>query len=131
MDGATTFLKDAAANATTFLLDPLKNATTERTVLQGYTTTYTALISTLLPSHLGAIELLLSNTGSWVNANQTLAVQAALQHPFSRGTILINSTNPFEIPLIDSGMLKHPADIELLLAGVKCTFLSFDHFISF
>lgn len=30
-------------------------------------------------------------------------IQCALQHPYSRGTIMINSSEPFDKPVIDPG----------------------------
>lgn len=39
------------------------------------------------------------------------------QHPYSRGTILINSTAPFDKPLIDPGYFGLGYDIDIMNAG--------------
>ena len=42
-----------------------------------------------------------------------------LVKPLSRGTIQINTTDPLEPPLADWNALDHPADVEILIAGVR------------
>ena len=37
-----------------------------------------------------------------------------LEHPFSRGTVHIRSTDPKDAPLIDPKYLSHPADLEIM-----------------
>ncbi|TFK22299.1 pyranose dehydrogenase [Coprinopsis marcescibilis] len=39
--------------------------------------------------------------------------------PYSRGSIRIRSDNPFEAPLIDTGFLTHPFDIEAIKEGFR------------
>lgn len=46
-------------------------------VIEGYKTIYEITANTILPSPVGQIELLLS-----INAPGTIAIQAAIQHPF-------------------------------------------------
>ncbi|XP_061193408.1 alcohol dehydrogenase [acceptor]-like [Saccostrea echinata] len=42
-----------------------------------------------------------------------------LLHPKSRGTIRLQSSDPFDPPLIDPNYLDHPDDIRTLLKGIK------------
>lgn len=44
---------------------------------------------------------------------------AGLQHPFSRGTVRINTTDPFTPPVIDPRYLSHPTDIQIILEAFK------------
>ena len=42
-----------------------------------------------------------------------------LEHPLSRGSVNITSSDPFQPPLIDTGYLKHPVDAKILAEGIK------------
>ena len=87
-------------------------------VLNGYKATYTQYGTTLLHSTAGQVELLFSTTGTSSGAD-TIAIQVALQRPFSHGHLWINSTDPFAPPIIDPAYLSHPADMALLREGLK------------
>ncbi|SPO24020.1 related to Glucose oxidase [Ustilago trichophora] len=82
-------------------------------VKAGYNATYTAQVDKFFPSQIGPIELLFALSFGGVQ------VQAALQHPLSRGSIKINSTNPFTPPTIDPAYLSNPADMTILREGFK------------
>jgi choline dehydrogenase-like flavoprotein len=61
---------------------------------------------------------------TFASANQEFifgdqAILPCLQKPFSRGTVLINSTSPFDPPVIDPRYLSNPLDLALLVAGFK------------
>ncbi|XP_052710386.1 glucose dehydrogenase [FAD, quinone]-like [Crassostrea angulata] len=45
-------------------------------------------------------------------------VESILLHPKSRGTIRLQSTDPFDPPLIDPNYLDHPDDVKDLLKGI-------------
>ncbi|KDQ10356.1 hypothetical protein BOTBODRAFT_190518 [Botryobasidium botryosum FD-172 SS1] len=95
---------------------------TDDTVKAGYRATYNAQATKLTTSSAGQIEILLSVVGSVGeagNTGNTVSVQAALQHPFSRGHLWIASADPFQSPSIDPAYLSHPADIVLLREGLK------------
>lgn len=47
------------------------------------------------------------------------ALLPGLQRPFSRGTISINSTDPFAPPVINTRALSNPLDITLLTDGTR------------
>lgn len=71
----------------------------------------------ILPSAVGQAEILLSNTGTYGGYGDaiTVQIQAAIQHPFSRGSVLINSTSTFDPPAIDAGYLTQYASLSPLL----------------
>nr|XP_034331224.1 glucose dehydrogenase [FAD, quinone]-like [Crassostrea gigas] len=48
-------------------------------------------------------------------------VENILLHPKSRGTIRLQSTDPFDPPLIDSKLFRSPDDIKDLLKGINAT----------
>jgi len=82
-------------------------------VIEGYKAIYTAT-QKLVPQGVGQVELLLS-----INAPKTITIQAALQHPYSRGRVYINSSSAFDPVVIDPQYFSHPADIILLREGIK------------
>lgn len=79
----------------------------------GYNATYAAQVDKIFPSDLGPIELLFALSFGGVQ------VQAALQHPLSRGSIKINSTDPFTPPSIDPAYLSNSVDMTILREGFK------------
>ena len=84
-------------------------------VKAGYRATYTAQVDQLFSAGSGAgpIELLFANTFGQIQ------VQAALQHPLSRGSVRITSADAFAAPRIDAAYLAHSADLQLLRAGFR------------
>ncbi|KAJ5771124.1 uncharacterized protein N7511_003175 [Penicillium nucicola] len=91
------------------------NTTYSDSVIAGYETIYNTTVKTIFNSPIGQIELLLMNS----DANGDIGISAALQHPYSHGRIYINSSNPIDYPVIDPNYLTNPADMELLLQGLK------------
>ncbi|WWD20874.1 hypothetical protein CI109_105351 [Kwoniella shandongensis] len=67
-----------------------------------------------LTSDVGQLEIILTLLGK--GGNQ-LGIQVALQHPFSRGTIMIASTNAFEEPLINPDYFGVGYDIDIMGYG--------------
>ncbi|KIW88408.1 uncharacterized protein Z519_10977 [Cladophialophora bantiana CBS 173.52] len=51
-------------------------------------------------------------------ANPCISLQAVLMYPASRGSVHITSVDPFAPPEIDYGLLSHPADVDVLAAGL-------------
>lgn len=47
----------------------------------------------------------------------TFFVENILLHPKSRGTVRLQTTDPFDPPLIDPNYLDHPDDAKVLLKG--------------
>ncbi|GAA5959711.1 hypothetical protein JCM21900_001400 [Sporobolomyces salmonicolor] len=87
----------------------------------GYNATYSAELRDVYPSAVGQAEILLANTGTYGGYGDavTVQIQAAIQHPLSRGSVKINSTSTFDKPQIDPGYLTHPADIQILRQAFK------------
>lgn len=81
-------------------------------VKAGYDAIYQAKVD-MLNSSVGQMELLLSLTFG------SIQVQAALQHAMSHGTIMINTTDPFDYPIIDPRYMEQKSDMTAMLAGVK------------
>ncbi|KAK0439937.1 uncharacterized protein EV420DRAFT_1582948 [Desarmillaria tabescens] len=126
------FISDAIAyvNLTTLMGDNMTNwistvrneytaseawiPSTDSTILAGYKSTFDVITQTYYPSSIPQIEILLS-----LNAANTVTIQAALQHPLSRGQITLNSTSAFDQPQIDPGYFSHWADRDILRAAFK------------
>ena len=88
------------------------------TVIAGYKAIYNATAQ-LLSSPIGQVEILMSLTASAQAGDHGIAIQAALQHPFSQGRLFINSSDPFDYPIIDPAYMSHPADKVMLREGLK------------
>lgn len=86
----------------------------DATVISGFEAIYN-VSQQLLNSPLGHVEVLLSLT----SGGQAVAIQVALQRPFSQGSLYITTNNPFDYPTIDPKYLSHTADRILLRAGAK------------
>jgi len=91
-------------NATQHLLPGL-----DSTVIAGYDAQKTILIDLLSRTEVGAYEILNDNIG-------LLAV--AGMHTFSRGSVHIQSTNPFQQPLIDPRYCSNPLDCQVLVEAL-------------
>ena len=116
-DYAPTF-KDTVAKNLTWAVENVCPSKDE-TVKAGYTAVHTAVTENFLLSKIGQVELLLGLTGTAQGGDDSIAIQAALQHPFSAGQIYLSSSNPWEYPIIDPNYLAHPADTLLLREGLK------------
>ncbi|CAL1700471.1 unnamed protein product [Somion occarium] len=88
------------------------------TVIAGYKAIYQTTAN-VLTTPVGQVEILLSLTGTAVGGAQSVAIQAALQHPFSQGRLYINTSDPFDYPIIDPNYLSHSADRIMLREGLK------------
>lgn len=47
------------------------------------------------------------------------SLSSILLHPLSRGSVQLNSTDPFDDPLVDPRYLSHPSDGQLVVESVK------------
>ncbi|KIW84798.1 hypothetical protein Z517_00186 [Fonsecaea pedrosoi CBS 271.37] len=52
------------------------------------------------------------------STNPCISLQTVLMYPASRGSVHITSADPFAPPRIDYGLLSHPADVDVLAAGL-------------
>lgn len=101
----TTLASAAAAQQALQYLPP----DTPSTVRIGYEAQFALLARDLLSSSMAYLEFIFADN----------AILPALHQPFSRGTVLINSTSPFEDPVIDPRYLSNPLDIDLFVAGFE------------
>ncbi|OJD35530.1 gmc oxidoreductase [Diplodia corticola] len=85
------------------------DADTPTSFVTGYASQHEQLAETLVASDAATIEAIPSDG----------TVLVALMHPFSRGTVKIQSTDPFDAPLADSAFLKNPLDVAVLVEAVK------------
>ena len=69
---------------------------------------------TWLSDNTGQLEIIYSAFGTDASS---LGIQIALQHPFSRGTLFINSNSAFSKPTIDPGYLAIQQDADILQEG--------------
>ncbi|KAF9555456.1 hypothetical protein CPC08DRAFT_726369 [Agrocybe pediades] len=83
-------------------------------VKQRYEAIYDATTGTAMKDGVGLVELLLS-----MNAGNGMAIQAALQQPWSYGRLYINSASVYDKPFINPQCFTHPGDITILRQGVK------------
>ncbi|GAA5901157.1 hypothetical protein JCM8208_002291 [Rhodotorula glutinis] len=116
-DAAQTFMDELEANKSA----QVEAYSTNAAVQAGYDATYSAELRDVYPSAVGQAEILLSNTGTYQGypGAVTVQVQAAIQHPLSRGSVKINSTSTFDKPMVDAGYLTHPGDIQVLRQAFK------------
>lgn len=116
-EDANRFMTELKANMTTVIN---KQQFPDDTVKAGYTATYTTEANDIIGSNVGVVELLLGSVGSWNSANRTVSIQVAIQHPMSRGSVHINTTNAWDTPIITANYLNTDSDWQILRAGVKC-----------
>jgi choline dehydrogenase len=92
----------------------IPDTSTDQSVIAGYKVIYDVTANTILTSPIGQIELVIG-----LMTDGIIQIGANLQHPFSHGSITINSTNPLDYPLVNPNYLNHPADVTILREGVK------------
>ncbi|KAL4967505.1 GMC family oxidoreductase [Aspergillus stella-maris] len=85
------------------------DADTPSTVTAGYTLQHNLLVQGIPSKHQAQLEIIWSD-GTFV---------LGLQHPFSRGSVRLSSTDPFDAPLADPAFLRNPLDVEILIAAIK------------
>ncbi|EXJ84155.1 hypothetical protein A1O3_04822 [Capronia epimyces CBS 606.96] len=90
------------------------SASSDTGVVAGYKAIYDTTANDIFNGPTGLVELLIGN-----NVDGAIRIGAALQHPFSHGSITINSSNPLDYPVIDPKYLTHPADVQILREGIK------------
>ncbi|KAL4792332.1 hypothetical protein BDV19DRAFT_368594 [Aspergillus venezuelensis] len=82
---------------------------TPPTVQTGYTSQHTLLVQGIPSKEQAQLEIIWSD-GTFV---------LGLQHPFSRGSVCLSSSDPFDAPLADPAFLRNPLDVEILVAAIK------------
>jgi len=85
-------------------------ATTDSTIIAGFARQLPMLIEALASNVRASYELINANSGVLTVSNM---------RPFSRGTVTLNSSQPFDPPIIDPRYLSNPIDAEVLLAAIR------------
>jgi choline dehydrogenase len=106
---------DAFAKSTTGASDAFTIPAGNKAVQAGYDAIAKTTASTMVSTSLGQIELLLVTSA----LDGTVGITAALQHPYSHGSITLANDDPFTYPLINPNYLSHPSDITILREGLK------------
>ncbi|KXN87046.1 Glucose dehydrogenase [FAD, quinone] [Leucoagaricus sp. SymC.cos] len=75
---------------------------------------YTSQISTHIPETNGELTV-----PPDVGNITTLQLSVIDLHPVSRGSITLNSSNPFTYPIIDAGLLRSEIDVSVLREGLR------------
>lgn len=94
-------IADASSqNASKYLLPNL-----DPTIVAGFNAQRKQLAQLLSRTDVGAYEILSDNIG---------LLSVATMHPFSRGSVHVQSQNPFTQPLIDPRYCANPLDCQIL-----------------
>ncbi|KAF8329341.1 alcohol oxidase [Cantharellus anzutake] len=117
-DYAPTFKKDIQSY---FPGAYAKVPSSDPTVKAGFAALYNTTLNNILLTRAGQVELLFSLMDS-VSGGTHVAIQAALQHPYSAGSLYIQNNDPFAAPIIDPQYLSNEAGkwyIVMLREGLK------------
>lgn len=65
-------------------------------------------------------RLTLNDTPAYENLNNNAGgLDISLQHPLSRGTVMISSSDPFQAPVVDPRWLMNPLDLEVMVRAIQ------------
>ncbi|KAI5779604.1 hypothetical protein EDC01DRAFT_633896 [Geopyxis carbonaria] len=123
-------------NSVAFLpLSAWTNATTAKSLLGGYAATTShlradldatlvtgwehsreVLLKHLATPHMAAMEYIWL---SGANRRVEMPFSLSIQHPLSRGYVELNSSSPFDKPIVDLRTATHPSDVALLTHAFK------------
>ncbi|KAF7299908.1 Choline dehydrogenase [Mycena chlorophos] len=90
----------------------------DSTVAAGVKAQYALLASFAASPSIGQVELIFNMFGS---APSQISIQFCLQHPFSRGSINIQSASVFDYPTINPNYLAVGYDLDVMRAAFKYT----------
>lgn len=85
-------------------------AGTDTTIIAGWGAQRDALLSSIRAGVVAATEF--ATVGG-------SAMAICLEKPLSRGSIYINSTDPFADPVVDFGLFKNPVDVQIMVEAIK------------
>lgn len=89
---------------------------TDPTIIEGYSRHKQVLLSHLATAKTAAIEFMWLGGGS---RQIQMPFNAAVAHPFSRGFVEINTTDPLAPPVVDLRTGSNPVDIDLCIEAFK------------
>ena len=76
----------------------------------GYELQFNSTLNRLVSNSTPAYENLNNNAGG---------LDVSLQHPLSRGYVMISSADPFEAPTVDPRWLMNPLDLEVMIQAIQ------------
>lgn len=82
----------------------------DETLQAGYELQFGSTLDRLGSNDTPAYENLNNNAGG---------LDVSLQHPLSRGTVMIASSDPFEAPTVDPRWLMNPLDMEVMVRAIQ------------
>jgi len=105
-------------------LRPYQRAQYERTIEHLKDDKSANLQLVLVPSHFGMEGGIQDQSKVFPapedpEAPHAISAAMCLQYPLSRGSVHIKTSDPNDHPAVDPGFLSHPADVDVLAAGLK------------
>ncbi|KAF8538469.1 GMC oxidoreductase [Trichophaea hybrida] len=88
----------------------------DSTIITGFAKQREVLLRHLATTKMASMEMIWL---SGANRRYQMPFSFSIQHPFSRGFIEINSTNPFVQPLVDLRTASNPVDLDLFVQALK------------
>lgn len=82
----------------------------DATLRAGYELQFVSTLNRLVSNTTPAYENLNNNAGG---------LDVSLQHPLSRGTVMISTSDPFEAPTVDPRWLMNPLDLEVMVRAIQ------------
>ncbi|KAL5046289.1 hypothetical protein BDW71DRAFT_207647 [Aspergillus fruticulosus] len=82
---------------------------TPPTLSRGYALQHKLLTAGIIATNESQLEII------WADGTFVLS----LQHPFSRGSVRLASSDPFAPPFADPGYLRNPIDVKVLVEAIK------------
>ncbi|KAH8798331.1 hypothetical protein F5884DRAFT_742955 [Xylogone sp. PMI_703] len=120
-----------SAGTVYFAFLPLRNITTSwRAIFSAAIAQYADLYSSHLPSDtvqagyleqhiLQTLGLLMPQFVMLEVIENNGVISVILEHPFSRGSVHIQSTDPLQPPIIDAGILTNPLDVQIFVEAFR------------
>jgi choline dehydrogenase-like flavoprotein len=110
LQNVTTDYPDIITSASATDLTTLLPRNIDQTITDGYRAQSNILLDLYNSPHAAVAEV------AWEGGN---TVCVAMIRPLSRGSILINTTDPSKPPVLDFGTFSHPSDLKVAIAAVK------------
>lgn len=110
LPNVTSDYRDIVASASAINLTSLIPANGDQTLLAGYQVQIDILLDLYKSPHAAVEEV------AWEGGN---TVCVAMIRPLSRGSILINTTDPTKPPVLDFGTFSHRTDLEVATQALK------------
>lgn len=110
LQNVTADYQDIITSASALNLSSILPTNTDSTIIAGYQAQIDILLDLYKSPHAAVEEV------AWGGGN---TVCVAMIRPLSRGSILINTTDPTQPPAFDFGTFSHPTDLEVAVKAVK------------